>query len=48
MYAVTEKFLGRHIRGIRHQEDMAPEVAQRLKEIGVNPATVKLKLKVGG
>jgi dipeptidyl aminopeptidase/acylaminoacyl peptidase len=45
MFAATEKFLARHLGG-RHQEDMKPDVATRLKEITVDPKTVKLAPKV--
>jgi dipeptidyl aminopeptidase/acylaminoacyl peptidase len=41
MYATIEKFLAGHLGG-RFQEPMTPEVATRLKEITVDPATVKV------
>jgi dipeptidyl aminopeptidase/acylaminoacyl peptidase len=40
--AALEKFLAKHI-GTRHQESMPPDVAQRLKELTVDPKTVVLK-----
>ncbi len=42
MFAAAEKFLAGHLRG-RFQESMTPEVATRLKEITVDPATVTLR-----
>ncbi|MCO5258477.1 MAG: S9 family peptidase [Lentimicrobium sp.] len=42
MLAAAEKFLARHLGG-RYQESMKPEVAERLKEITVDPKTVMLK-----
>lgn len=42
MLAAAEKFLARHLGG-RYQEGMKPEVAERLKEITVDPKTVMLK-----
>lgn len=45
MIAAAEKFLAKHLGG-RFQEDMTPEVAQRLKEITVDVKTVELKKKV--
>jgi len=42
--AATEKFLAKHLGG-RHQEDMTPEVAKRLKEITVDIASVKLNVQ---
>ena len=45
MFAATEKFLAKHLNG-RHQEDMTPEVATRLKEITVDPKIVTLTKKV--
>lgn len=39
MYAAIEKFLATHLGG-RYQAGMPPEVAGRLKEITVDPATV--------
>ena len=44
-FAAAEKFLARHLGG-RYQEGMTPEVEARLKEITVDPATVKLAKKV--
>lgn len=41
MLAAAEKFLARHLGG-RYQESMKPEVAERLKEITVDPKTVML------
>jgi dipeptidyl aminopeptidase/acylaminoacyl peptidase len=41
MYASIEKFLAKHLGG-RFQETMPPDVATRLKEITVDPATVTL------
>ena len=41
MYATIEKFLAGHLGG-PFQESMTPEVATRLKEITVDPATVKV------
>lgn len=41
MFAAMEKFLAKHIDG-RYQEGMTPEVAARLKELTVDPATVTL------
>ncbi len=40
-FAAAEKFLAKHLKG-RFQESMTPEVATRLKEITVDPASVKL------
>ncbi len=40
LFAAAERFLARYLGG-RYQEEMTPEVAQRLKEITVDPATVK-------
>ena len=45
MIAAAEKFLAKHLGG-RYQEDMTPEVAQRLKEITVDVKTVELPKKV--
>lgn len=42
MLAAAEKFLAKHLGG-RYQESMKPEVATRLKEITVDPASVELK-----
>ncbi|MBL7905073.1 MAG: S9 family peptidase [Bacteroidales bacterium] len=42
MLAAAEKFLAKHLGG-RYQESMKPEVAARLKEITVDPASVELK-----
>ena len=41
LYAAAEKFLGTHLHS-RFQEGATPEVAARLKEITVDPATVVL------
>jgi dipeptidyl aminopeptidase/acylaminoacyl peptidase len=41
LFAAAEKFLAKHLGG-RAQESMTPEVATRLKEITVDPATVRL------
>jgi hypothetical protein len=41
MYAAAEKFLTKHIQGVRHQPEMPAEVATRLKEITVDPKTVE-------
>lgn len=41
MFATAEKFLAKHLGG-RYQETMTPEVAQRLKEITVDVATVTM------
>ena len=41
LYAATEKFLAAHLGG-RYQEEMTPEVSTRLKEITVDPKTVKV------
>ena len=40
-YAAAEKFLAAHLGG-RYQQSMTPEVAERLKEITVDPKTVTL------
>lgn len=45
MIAAAEKFLAKHLGG-RFQEDMTPDVAQRLKEITVDVKTVALAKKV--
>jgi Protein of unknown function (DUF3108) len=45
MYAAAEKFFSKHLQG-RHQEDMTPEVATRLKEITVDPKIVTLTKKI--
>jgi len=42
--AAAEKFLAKHLGG-RFQEDMKPEVAERLKEITVDVKTVTLPVK---
>jgi dipeptidyl aminopeptidase/acylaminoacyl peptidase len=39
--AMTEKFLAKYLGG-RHQESLTPEVAKRLREITVDPRTVKI------
>ncbi|MCS7044489.1 MAG: prolyl oligopeptidase family serine peptidase [Bryobacteraceae bacterium] len=41
MIAAVEKFLAKYLGG-RYQESMPPEVEKRLKELTVDPATVKL------
>lgn len=41
MIAASERFLAKHLGG-RFQEAMTPEVAQRLKEITVDPKTVTI------
>ena len=41
MLAAAEKFLAKYLGG-RYQESMKPEVAERLKEITVDPKTVIL------
>jgi len=41
MIAASEKFLAKHLGG-RYQESATPEVAKRLAEITVDPASVKL------
>lgn len=41
MMASIEKFLAQHLGG-RYQEDMAPEVAERLTELAVDVATVEM------
>lgn len=45
MFLAVEKFLAQHLDG-RYQEGAKPEVAARLKEITVDPASVKLAKKV--
>ncbi len=45
MFAVTEKFLAKHLGG-RAQEDMPPDVATRVKEITVDPKSVTLTKKI--
>lgn len=40
--AALEKFLAKHV-GTRYQESMPPDVAQRLKELTVDPKSVVLK-----
>ena len=44
MFAASEKFLAGHLGG-RYQEGATPEVADRLKEITVDPKTVVLSKK---
>ena len=44
MFAASEKFLASQLHG-RYQESMPPAVAQRLKEITVDPKTVNLVSK---
>ncbi|HEX8749077.1 MAG TPA: S9 family peptidase [Pyrinomonadaceae bacterium] len=41
MFATAEKFLAKYLGG-RYQEEMSPEVAQRLKEITVDVKTVEM------
>jgi dipeptidyl aminopeptidase/acylaminoacyl peptidase len=43
MIAAAERFLAKHIAGIRHQPDMKPEIAARLAAITVDPKTVTLE-----
>ena len=43
MIATAEKFLAKHLGG-RFQESVTPEVAQRLKEITVDPKTVTISM----
>ena len=45
MFAAAEKFLAKYLGG-RYQETMPADVAQRLKEITVDPKTVTLPKKV--
>jgi len=45
MFMAIEKFLAKHLDG-RYQEGGTPEVEARMKEIMVDPATVKLAPKV--
>jgi hypothetical protein len=40
MTTAIESFLAKKLGG-RHQESMAPEVAEKLEEITVDPSTVK-------
>jgi dipeptidyl aminopeptidase/acylaminoacyl peptidase len=44
LQASSEKFFAKHLGG-RYQESMPDPVAKRLKEITVDPATVKLATK---
>ena len=46
-FAAMEKFLARHVPGIRYQESMKPEVAARLAAITVDPKTVSVTPPVG-
>ncbi len=46
MLAAAEKFLAKHLGG-RFQESMPPEVEARLREITVDPKTVKIVQKSG-
>jgi dipeptidyl aminopeptidase/acylaminoacyl peptidase len=41
-FAALEKFFAKHL-GTRYQEGMKPEVAQRLKELTIDPKSVVLK-----
>lgn len=43
--AAMEKFLSKHLAG-RYQEDMPEEVANRLEEITIDPATVELPKEI--
>ncbi len=43
--AAAEKFFAEHLGG-RYQESMSPDLKKRLKEITVDPASVKLPVKV--
>lgn len=43
--ASAEKFFAKHLNG-RYQESMSPELKKRLKEITVNPSSVKLPKKI--
>lgn len=45
MIAAAEKFFAHYLGG-RYQEEMTPEVAERLKEITVDPKTVVLTRKI--
>jgi dipeptidyl aminopeptidase/acylaminoacyl peptidase len=45
MFAQAEKFMAKYLGG-RYQEDMKPEIAQRLKEISVDVKVVTLPKKV--
>jgi dipeptidyl aminopeptidase/acylaminoacyl peptidase len=45
MFAAAEKFLAARLGG-RYQESMTPEVAERLKEITVDPKTVTISRKL--
>jgi hypothetical protein len=45
LWAASEAFFAKHLGG-RFQESMTPEVAQRLKEITVDPKTVQLTKQV--
>ena len=47
MLAATEKFLAKHLGG-RFQASMPPEVARRLREITVDPKSVKIVQKNNG
>lgn len=46
MVAASEKFLAKHIGG-RYQESMTDDVAKRLKEITVDPSSVKITEPAG-
>jgi dienelactone hydrolase len=46
MLAAAEKFLAKHLGG-RFQESMPPEVEARLREITVDPKTVKIVQRSG-
>ncbi len=45
MMATAEKFLAKHLGG-RYQEDLKPEIAERIKEISVDPKSVVLVKKI--
>ncbi len=47
MFAVIEKFLGAQLGG-RHQEGAAPDVAERIQDLRVDVASVKLPQKAAG
>lgn len=46
MYAAAERFLAKHIAGVRYEADMKPEIAKRLAAITVDPKSVTLAPKV--
>ncbi len=47
-FAAMERFLARHVPGIRYQGSMQPEVAARLAAITVDPKTVSVTAPVAG